>query len=318
MPGHRFAVPVALRSAVALAFTLFACAAGAIDWASAPAKPLVLTYPGQASWEWMLTKSDHEGAEKFRGGKECKSCHDDKANAEGGAKLVKGGKLEPTPVAGMAGSLPIKIQVANDGTKLYVRLSWKTAAGGAGADPKFAARAALMIGNPTFKDAARAGCWAACHDDVKSMASAGAAGQEKYIGATRVKLGRTGGGAAMKPQADIDALLAQGSFLEYWAAGLNSGQPAVVSSGYVLDTKHPQASSPVSAEAIFANGEWSVTFSRALAAAGAGQVALRSGTAYPIGFAVHEAKTDGRFHYVSMAHTLAIDSGSADFLAAKK
>ncbi len=89
----------------------------AVDWAGVPAKDIALAYAGQASWEWVLTKNDHEGAEKFRGGKDCRQCHDAESIAKDGAKIAEAGKLEPSPIAGKPGHLPIKVQVAHDGVR---------------------------------------------------------------------------------------------------------------------------------------------------------------------------------------------------------
>jgi cytochrome c-type protein NapC len=310
----RFALrPLALACLLA---GLPASQALAIDWAAVPAKNVTLAYAGQASWEWVLTKNDHEGAEKFRGGKNCKECHDDESIPKDGAKTAKGGKLEPAPIAGKPGHLPIKVQVAHDGSKVYFRLQWKETGTNA-KQSEFAAHASVMLTDATVKEAVRAGCWAGCHDDVEGMASAGAAPQEKYLGASRAKLGRSGGGANLKPAAEIDKLLAGGSFLEYWTAALNPGKPAVAANGYILDKAHAAAKPSVAAEATFAGGEWTVVLSRPLAAAGPGQKSIAAGSVYPIGFAIHDGFTKGRWHYVSMEYSLSVDGGGADFVAKK-
>lgn len=292
--------------------------AWALDWAGVPAKDVLLTYPGQTSWEWVLTPADHEGAQKFRGGKDCRSCHDDEALTEGGNEVAKGGKLEPAPIAGKPGTLPIKVQVAHDGSKLYFRLRWKDTGTKASQDSKFAARATVFLANPALKEAQRGGCWAACHDDSKGMASAGSAPQDKYLGASRVKLSRQGGGANIKPAGDLTAALAAGTYAEYWSAGLNPGQPAVAVNGYILDKRNDASPVSVSAEASFSGGEWTVVLSRPLAGSGTGQNSFAAGQTYPIGFAIHDGQTHGRFHYVSMEQKLTIDGGTADFVASKR
>jgi cytochrome c-type protein NapC len=289
----------------------------AVDWSAVPAKSVTLAYAGQASWEWVLTQKDHEGAEKFRGGKDCKACHDDESIVKDGAKLVKGGKLEPSPIAGKPGHLPVKVQVAHDGSKLYFRLQWKETGTNA-RQSEYAARASLMLSDASVKEAVRAGCWAACHDDVEGMASAGATPQEKYLGASRAKLGRSGGGANLKPTAEIDQLLAAGTFLEYWTAALNPGKPPVAGNGYILDKVHAAATPAVAAEATFAGGEWTVVLSRPLAGAGPGQKTFAAGAIHPVGIAIHDGSTKGRWHYVSMEHSLSIDGGAADFVAKKQ
>ena len=110
-----------LTGALCVVLGLGAPTALAIDWSGVPGKEVVLFYPGQASWEWALTQKDHSGNEKFRGGKNCKDCHSTEEK-DMGAKIVSGKKLEPSPIAGKPGSLPVNIQTANDGERLYVRL----------------------------------------------------------------------------------------------------------------------------------------------------------------------------------------------------
>jgi cytochrome c-type protein NapC len=312
---HKTVCRIAATVSIAM---LPAASALAVDWAKVPGKDLVLTYPGQTSWEWVLTKNDHEGAEKFRGGKACKECHDDEALAKDGAKVAKGGKLEPSPIAGKPGSLPVTVQAAHDGTRLYFRLSWKeTGAIGSTQEPKYAARASVFLSDATVKEAVRAGCWGACHEDVEGMPAAGASPQDKYLGASRTKLGRSGGGANLKPQAELDSLLAGGTFIEFWSAALNPGQPAAATNGYILDARHEAATPTVAAEASFDSGTWTVVLSRPLAGAGPGEKSFASGNAYPLGIAIHDSHAKGRWHYVSMEQSLALD-GKGDVVANKQ
>src|SRR5208282_77462 len=84
-------------------------ALGAPNFSGVPEKDVAMFYPGQSSWEWVLTQTDHSGAEKFRAGKDCAACHigDEKTM---GALLVSGKMNEPTPIAGKPGSLDAKVQ----------------------------------------------------------------------------------------------------------------------------------------------------------------------------------------------------------------
>ena len=47
-----------------------------------------------------------------------------------GKKIVTGEKLEPKPIKGKAGSIPVTVQAAYDASNLYVRFQWKAPAGG--------------------------------------------------------------------------------------------------------------------------------------------------------------------------------------------
>ena len=308
-----------LALAIFIAGSASITAAQALDWAQVPAREVTVLYPGQASWEWVMTERDHSGAPKFREGKNCRGCHEGE-QAEIGTGIVKGGKLEPTPIAGKAGSLAVKVQVATEADRLYFRLRWRgAAASGQKQDPEFAARATIMLGDQQVKEAPRAGCWGSCHDDTRGMASA-AAGQDlsKYLAASRTKVTRQGGGENYKAAAELAALLQQGTFLEFWQARLNPGKAAQAVSGYILDRRHEQATPSTKAEATFANGEWTVVLSRPLKAAGPGQKELAAGRTYAVGLAIHDDFTSHRFHFVSLEQSLVIGGGTADFIAGSK
>lgn len=306
-------------------FALFAAALGlpivasALDWSGVPEREVVLFYPGQASWEWALTEKDHSGAPKFREGKNCSGCHDGE-QADIGATIVSGKKLEPAPIAGKPGHLALKVQVAHDADRLHFRLRWKSGpASGDKLDPKYASRVTVMLGDAAVKEAPRAGCWASCHDDAKGMASAAADSKmTKYLGSSRAKLSRQGGGEALKPDADQKALQDAGAFLQYWQAGLNPDQAAQASSGWILDARHRHDPAITMADAQFANGEWTVDLSGPLKDNGLGKKMYEAGKTYAVGFAIHDDFTDHRFHHVSLEHSLVIDSGTADFVAKAK
>ena len=75
-----------------------------IDWGKVATYNVDLFYPGQSSYEW-LRSDEHKGASKETlRGDSCVSCHDEQdAEKDMGNKIVKGGRLEPTPVKGKNG-----------------------------------------------------------------------------------------------------------------------------------------------------------------------------------------------------------------------
>ncbi len=294
------------------------CAA-AVEWANVETRELLLFYPGQASWEWALTQNDHSGNEKFRAGKNCKACHDGEQE-EMGAKIASGEKLEPAPLAGKPGTLPVSIQTASDADRLYVRFQWRSPAPtGTRMDAENAARVAVMLGDDTVKEAARAGCWGACHDDLTGMASAPPdSTMTKYLAASRTKVTRQGGGENYKSGAELQALIDKGAYLEYWQAKLNPGAAPRAGSGYVLDKRRADAEPVVAVTATAEGGKWTVILSRPLKAGGKTHRDLVPGKIYHVGFAVHEDYANHRFHYVSLEHTLSLDQASADFVAKKQ
>jgi len=309
----------AAAGAVALA-ALVATPAAALDWSGVPAKEIVLFYPGQSSFEWTLTQSDHSGAKKFREGKTCLGCHGGE-EADIGAKIASGQKLEPTPIPGKTGSVKATVQTANDGDSLYVRISWPESppTSGPKMDPKFEAKVTMMIDDGTLVEATRAGCWASCHDDAIGMASA-QPGKDltKYIVQSRTKITRQGGDENFRSSAELSDAMKADKFLELWQAKLNKGAAAVAADGYILEKRHMNANPVVNAEANFADGTWTVVLSRKLQVGKPGHKDIVAGKTYSVGFAIHDNYTEHRFHEVSLGRTMMLNQGDADLVAVKK
>ena len=289
----------------------------AIDWSGVPAKDIVLFYPGQSSWEWSMTPTDHEGAEKFRSGKNCILCHagDEKTM---GDLLVSGKKNEPAPIQGKPGSVAAHVKLAHDDQNLYVHLEF--AEGNqpdASMDKEFATTVTMMLNDGGVPEATRAGCWVMCHDDASLMPSAAGATRTKYLGKTRAHLSRQGGGDDLKPADDLTKLIADGYSLEYWQARLNKGAAAVPTNGSISGKREEIKPTVVAVEAANNGGVWSVTFTRKLNA-GASFKPIVAGKPYTVGFAIHAGHTSKRFHYVSFEHSVTLDQGDADFVATKR
>jgi len=291
--------------------------AWAIDWSAVPAKAVPLFHPGQATWEWTLTQKDHSGAKKFKKGKNCKDCHEDE-EADIGELISSGEKLEPSPIEGNVGSVSVNVQFARDAADLYVRLVWEAAPATSGEkmDPDYESKITLMLGEPNVKEATKAGCWGTCHDDADSMPShSGEESLRKYLSRSRTKLGRTGGGTNYKTDDEIQALLADGYFLEYWQARLNPGSAASAVDGYILKKRLENDTVITNIEAELNEGTWSVILSHPLQPGLPNHKDIVSGKLYHIGFALHDSHKAQRFHKVSFEYTLALDQGDADFVA---
>lgn len=319
--------PLAVAGALAGLLAMPSARAAGIDWASVPGKQVVLFYPGQSAWEWALTQASMSGATKFmREGKSCVDCHDgeEKGMGEhavtGQPRVFKDGTkpgIEPTPIAGKPGSVPVTVKFANDGTTLYVHLD--VPAGGqpnAGQDAATDTKVTVMFSAAQTADVTRGGCWAACHNDMTGMPNANGATRTHYLAGTRVKLSATGGGDAVKSADDLAKLKAAGYLFEDWQAKLNPGRPAQAASYTVFDKRDP-GSLPLTAEATMAGGVWSVTLSSKLAPGG-DAIGFVPGKTYVVAFALHDGHAEGRFHYVSLEKTLVINSGTGDFVAVKK
>lgn len=305
-------------AAIALLGMLASAPAFAVDWSTVKGQDVMMLYPGQSSYEWVLTPSEHSGGFKIREGKNCHECHVGEENAMG-ADLVSGKKNEPTPIPGKPAFVKANIKFAHDDKEMFVHLDFAPGSQpDAKMDPKADTKVTMMLEDGGVPESNRFGCWAACHDNLSSMPSDGGADRTMYLFKTRAgKLGRQGAPDGNVPDDELAKLKAAGYELEYWQARLNPGAKAEAVGGTIFDKRSEVPGAPVTADATFANGTWSVTLSRPLKA-GAPFHDLVPGKTYTIGFAIHAGHTAKRFHYVSMERTLVLDSGTADFVAAKQ
>ncbi len=302
----------------AAAISLPSAQAASIDWASIPGKDVTLFYPGQTSWEYILTPTSHSGAPVFRDGKNCFECHNGEEALLGG-RMVSGAKNEPNPIAGKPAAVVAKVKFAHDATNLYVHLDIKEGSQpDAKMDPKFATKVTMMLSDGKVAEASHAGCWGACHEDLVTMPNAGGAEDRRmYLVRTRAKMTRQGGGDELKPADALAKMKDGGETLEYWQARVNAGAAPVAIDGSIFERRVENATPVVTAEASQAGDVLSVTLSRKLKA-GAPYKDIVAGTTYTVGFAIHAGHTARRFHYVSMERSFVLDQGTADFIAAGK
>jgi len=186
-------VPVLLSAVALLAGSARAADPAKIEWSKIAAVDIALFYPGQTTYEWLRSKS-HGGSGKVTRGGACVSCHDEPdAEQELGNKLVKGGPLEPMPVAGKNGQIELKVQAAFDDKNAYMRFQWKTQQAFPGTEhqylrfdgkhwnvygfPKldkvvqegkqpavYEDRMSIIIDDGKVAGFAEQGCWLTCHD----------------------------------------------------------------------------------------------------------------------------------------------------------
>lgn len=287
-----------LKLAAGMALTLAVSAAfgAAPNWDKVPSKKITLFYPGTSAMEWVTKGTEHGGAKAIKKGERCIDCHEEEA-ADIGNKIASGQKLEPAPIKGKAGSIPVTVQAAHDGTNLYVRMSFKSPApsGGAKMDADNQVKAAFMLEDGGKADlAAQGGCWGTCHADARTMPGAKDDKKTKYV---------AGGSVS-------------GKFLDLvqW----QSGKKAKPVDGHVAESRQMSGGSAlVSAEGKNAGGTWNVVFTRKLAG-GQGDVTLAPGKQYNIGFAVHDDHAAGRFHHVSFGYTIGLDDAKANINAVKQ
>ncbi|MBP9219068.1 MAG: hypothetical protein KBD39_11960 [Sterolibacterium sp.] len=276
-----------------LAFSAGYATAAAPDWSKVPSKKIVLLYPGASPMEWITKGTEHGGAKAFKKGERCVDCHSDEA-ADMGKKIASGQKNEPKPIKGKAGSIPVDVQAANDGTNLYLRFSWKQPAGGGEKmDKDVPVKLAVMLEDNKVERASQSGCWETCHGDARTMPNAKDDKKTKYV-----------------PGGDVKA----GKFYDL----IQWKSKGKASDGYVADKRVMEGGKGL----VDAKGEqkgdtWTVTFTRKLAGGGEGDITMAPGKVYNFGFAIHDDSTLGRFHHVSLGYTLGIDA-KADITAAKQ
>lgn len=286
-----------MASAVGALLTLgagSALAAAPADWSKVAAKDVTLFYPGVAPLEWITKGTEHGGARGLKKGETCADCHGEEAK-DMGVKIASGQKIEPSPIAGKAAFIPVKVQAAHDGENLYLRFTWTQpkASGAAKMDDKNPVKIAFMLesgGKVELAD--QSGCWATCHTDSRTMP-----------GAVETKTKYVKGGS-----------LAEGKFydLYQWRSGEKKSF-----NGYVADKRVMEGGQAlVSADGKRDGDTWTVVFSRKLAG-GEADVALATGKTYNFGFAIHDDSAAGRFHHVSLGYKLGIDA-KADITAAKQ
>lgn len=268
------------------------------DWSSISSEQIVLFYPGQASWEWLLTK--HSGAKSVRKGAPCLECHKGEEK-EMGQVLVKAGPLEPMPINGKPGFIVADIQLASDKNNLYIRARWKDSGfqDDKPMDKDYASKFAVMLDDGGVKETRVAACWGVCHDDASRMRSAEEEKRDLYVSSSRSKLTRKGGGDRIVSADKLEQLLENKAFMEYWQVLLNNTGVAKINEGIILEKRHPRSQQLVTAHATHNNGQWEVLIERKRSSTIAQAKPLASGDKLILGFAIHDAHARGRFHYVS-------------------
>jgi hypothetical protein len=272
-----------------------AASAGAPDWSKVTERKVKLFYPGQASLEWVMNKADHSAVPDIVDKKRaCAKCHEGDAN-EIGDKIAAGkpvgsskSVLEPKPVAGKVGWLPVIFKAAHDGEKIYFRFEWESpkSAGGDKMDKINEVKMTMMFdGGGTVEGAELNGCWATCHNDLRTMKDAKNDEQKKYI---------------------KGADLASGKF--YDLIQFRSGKGEKPIDGYVADTRSREGGKGLlKAESKKDGNKWVVTFERTLAGGGKGDHIIAPGKIYNFGFAIHEDWSNFRHHYVSLGYQFGLD-----------
>jgi len=268
--------------------------AGAPDWSKVTERKVKLFYPGQSSLEWVMNKADHSAVPDIVDKKRpCAKCHEGDANDVGNA--IAAGKpvgqsktvLEPKPISGKAGWIPVVFKAAHDGDKVYFRFEWTPPQlTGTKMDKKNEVKVTMLFdGGGTVEGAELNGCWSTCHTDLRTMKDAKDDKKTKYI---------------------KNGDLASGKFYDLMQFRSGKGEKPV--DGYVADKRYMEGGKGlIKAEGKKEGNKWVVTFERSLAGGGKGDHAITADKIYNFGFAVHEDYTEARYHYVSLGYQFGLD-----------
>ncbi len=319
------------------------------DWNSMEAKEVILFYTGQASMEWTLKGSDHGGKRAFlKGGDRCFDCHEDE-EVDIGDLIVTGDKVEDTPIPGKRGSIVLSIKAAHDADNLYMQFQWPdtehvpvTFVDGGKMDAENQIKLAIMLTtdkeeNPDVEFAERAGCWQTCHHDNNYMPHQPedsvltgelskrldlSGGFTKYLKESRTSIEidgkegkKRGGWDKLKSEAEIQALMDNGSFMDLWRYSSGSGKSE---DGHILAERIMTGGQGVEFTGELKDGIWTVEMTRKLTSDQPGDVSMAVDQWYNIGFAIHDDYSYSRFHHVSLGFKLGFDDEEAEINAIAK
>lgn len=315
-----------------------------IDWSKASSTEIGIFYPGQASMEWVLNGRDHGGARPLNAGDRCFDCHAEEI-PDIGQKIVSGKKLEPQPIPGKRGSIPVTVQATHDNDYLYMRFLWDDTphapapfVEGGKMDKTNPSKLAMMLTTDDIEYADRAGCWITCHNDMKGMPDAPSAevlagnahakefnwttGVTKYIPESRTEIEIKGGDGQprggwdkLKTSGELQGELDAGHYLDLVRYKLGEG---VTEDGHVLTDRHMQGGKAATFSGGLSGGKWSVVLKRKLTTGEPGDISLATDQLYNLGFAIHDDHSIGRYHHVSLGYKLGFDNDEAEINAVKQ
>lgn len=316
------------RSTLTLA-TLFitgmcgsALAAAPADWSDVDAKSIVLFYPGQSTYDWLLSETHKKGYQKVPAGARCIKCHEEEEE-DFGDSLIDQSELEA--IADKSGSIEMDIQAAYDSTNLYLRIQWEGDSGGSSEKQD---ALAIMIDDGSVDRFDKQGCWLTCHngmpDTDNEVGADAVAAHPLFSGKKEVKKYLSQSRTAdveswdkTKSAADIAALRSSGVFLDLiqWKAGDNKAVD-----GSILEYRNEDAGQDVTVlESSFEDDVYTVVLQRKLNTGHPKEdKIMKAGGVYTLGIAVHDDNVDKRFHQTAFPFSLGLGADEADLMAAEQ
>ena len=164
-----------------------------------------------------------------------------------------------------------------------------------------------MLDNQQVSAFQKTGCWAACHSDMAGMDQS--MGLGKYLGMSRQKLTRSGGGNNLKDAASLKALMTKGEYVDLWHAKAENGV-ATVSQSTILAAPQTIENPDLKVVARSEAGTWTVSFHQSRHSShGKG---FSADGRYTLGIAIHQ-NNKGHEHWVSLPLELMLSSGKLTF-----
>jgi cytochrome c-type protein NapC len=123
---------------------------------------------------------------------------------------------------------------------------------------------------------------------------------------------KRGGWDKLKDDAEIQALLEAGSFMDLLRYKSGTGESE---DGYILAERVMTGGQGVTFTGGLKDGMWTIEMTRKMTSDKAGDISMATDQWYNIGFAIHDDYSSSRFHHVSLGFKLGFDDEDAEINA---
>jgi len=194
---------------------------------------------------------------------------------------------------------------------------------------------AIMFSNDDLEYADRAGCWASCHHDARTMPDtpdqatmdgSNAAeilslenGVTKYLQESRTKIEirgkrgkKRGGWDKLKPAEENAAAVANNQIFDLLRYQGGTGK---TEDGYVYSERVMDGGQGFEVVSNLEGGRWVVEMKRKLVSDQSSDISFDPAKTYNFGFAIHDDYSNARFHHVSLGYKLGFDNSEVDLNA---
>ena len=308
---------------VATAFVVFGTTSNILaepDWSQIEPQTVTIFYPGLTSWQILQSEDHGKGAKSVKKNKKsCAKCHISKKGEFDMAadeiiagtltRAETGAAFETKPREG-SGFMDIKVQAAYDAENIYINVHWPSAGtsfnDASVAEKGMADRVSVQLAGDKDKQFKNYGCYVTCHSDLKDMQED--AGKKLYADMSMRK---------GKPLAQdkMAMYIEKGRFIDQWVGAFH-GSEIKTTDEFILGERTAD-NNDVTAAGSYADGNYNLTFTRALTTGDRGDIAINDGDMVYISIAIHEKNANSRFHYTSFPIALGLGAKKADVSAVK-